>query len=316
MVRNITVEVTERMIYKELFYQVELGHYDRFQLLNNTALCALPVELVSVKSLRPAKHVEQTNTPTVSPTAMYDDDMYQVNSSLMKKCLNVTGLYRLSTNYTVPKLRDNSFHYTPDVRLTFTDTRARIVGCTVSGPYSLKIDSEKRSRQGWIALGMSCILFVSVFTGLVVQSYRRDRQRQESSSNKDQRKKPVIAQRKLDNMNHYQYFRTLPSGQVVRLPGMHPIAHPSQQHPYYKSPRPVLTVTRRHTKPATESTENQASHKDPPSSVPDYLKNIPNVSSDDDDDDESEDLSHNAGSRDVVCNPQYNETQLPTRPVI
>jgi hypothetical protein len=310
------------MLHQEIYYRVELGYYDRFRVLNNTALCALPLELIWANPVYPVKHFEETSTPTSSPTAQYNDDIYGVDSSFLSRCLNVTGRYRLSSNYTVPKLRDNSFHYTPDVRITFTDARARIVGCSVTGPYSLNVDSDKRSKQGWVALGMACVLFLSVFTGLVMRSIRSDQERMENNGNKDQRKKAVLAQRKLDDTNRYQYFRTLPNGQVVQLPGIHPIAHPSQQHPYYKSPRPVLTVTRRHTKGAATASallhdEQQTTQSDPnnPSSVPDYLKNIPNVSSDDDDD-ESEDLSHGVGSRDVVCNPQYNETQLPTRPVI
>jgi hypothetical protein len=226
----------------------------------------------------------------------------------------------LNTNYTVPAIRDNNFHYTPDIRLTFTDVQSRTVGCTVTGPYSLMMANDIQSERGLVALGIACILFVAVFAILLLLSYRRNEQRMVLINSKEQTRKATFAHRKRSSMNHYQYFRTLPNGQVVSLSGLHPISQSSQQH-FYKSPRPVLTATRRNNEQSKQSgahlqpsqLETQTQHQ-----LPEYLQNIPNdtTDDDDDDDDESEDDSRQPRSGLIISNPNYNETQLPTRPVI
>lgn len=367
--------VPNRMVDRTIYMQVELGFYDHFQVVNTTVLCALPVTLVKAfppKILQgPIVTVMTMNDTNATITdddadANDDDDDIFVNDDayVLSRCTNVSGRYHLSTFYHVPKINDNNLHYTPDIRLTFTDVQARKVGCTVSGPYSILVENDTRSEHGYIALAISCSIFIFVFAFLLMYSstYGKNRSSTNSNSKGDKMnaiddddddeilkttQKAILAQRRrLHHLNQYQYFRTLPNGQVIPLPGVQqipsktpaysPVAPkggdsatsvPSQQHfYYYKSPRPVITVTRhvsadRAVASGTTGTYQQASNASQNLSthqyqLPAYLQNIPNSSTDedeshDDDDDDDDDNRHQ-----LKTNPQYNETHLPTRPVI
>lgn len=379
------------MVDRTIYMQVEFGLYDRFQVVNTSVLCSLPVTLIKafpIKFLQGPIITDDmvyndnntTETTTDDDTTVIDDDDYYVNDDafVLSRCTNVSGRYHLSTFYYVPKIHDNNFHYTPDIRLTFTDVQARKVGCTVSGPYSLLVENDTRSERGYIALAISCCIFIFVFAFLLIynSSYGK-KLLSKNSTNKTNcnanpmddddddyeilrtTRKAILAQRRrLHNLNQYQYFRTLPNGQVIPLPGLQPIppktpTHsstppkdgeaaassstffgalaPSQQHfYYYKSPRPVITVTRHVPTTATVTTATAENHQSTAMSssavsqnissqqyqLPAYLQNMPNSSTTDDDESHDDDDDDDDDGHQLTSNPQYNETHLPTRPVI
>jgi hypothetical protein len=367
--------------------QIEFGLYDHFQVVNNSVLCSLPITLIKAFPIKilegPIVDAEMDNatnntSTTDDDTTIIDDDDLFVNDDayVLSRCTNVSGRYHLSTFYYVPKIQDTNLHYTPDVRLSFTDIQGRKVGCTVSGPYSLFVENDTRSQHGYVALGISCCILIFVFAFLLVysSSYGQkllsrhskntaDGKRQAINDDDDDdseilqiTRNAILAQRRrLQHLNQYQYFRTLPNGQVVPLPGLQAVppyaptvstaipkdatatpsqsaftglSPPHQNFYYYKSPRPVITVTRhipKGTKAIATTTGIQQvttgsailsqNIPSPQYQVPAYLQNIPDSSSGDDDSQEEGDDDDDAGHH-LTSNPRYNETHLPTRPVI
>lgn len=164
------------------------------------------------------------------------------------------GDYVLQSQFYVPRIiQDNSdFHFTPDLNLTFTDGNYNRLGCAVTGTTALHLEAERRHTIGMMALAFGLMIFGVVMGGLLLLAYRR-RKRLETLT---ERKTP-----------RYQYFRTLPNGQVVPIQHGHPAVpppqhmHPPPQAPYHMSPGAPQEAFQ-------------------------------------------------------ISNPAYNETQLPTRPVI
>eukprot|EP00977_Amphora_coffeiformis_P009167 scaffold2092_cov144-Amphora_coffeaeformis.AAC.8 len=170
------------------------------------------------------------------------------------------GEYVFESYFYLPKmLEDNSdFHFTPDINMTFTDGDMNRLGCAVTGTAAFHRQASRRHSLGMTALGFGLLVFGVVFGGLLILAYRR-RKRLES-----------LTERKVPR---YQYFRTLPNGQVVPLqPGQAP--GPPPPHP----------------------------HAPPPPQVPYHMP--PGM---------HPGTPHEAYQ---ISNPAYNETQLPTRPVI
>jgi hypothetical protein len=120
---------------------------------------------------------------------------------------------------------------------------------------------------------MALLVFGSLFAVLLVLSYRRRRRLQIREQQQQQR---------------FQYFRTLPNGQVVALP----------------SPRFVPPVHRPQQQPQLEP---------PPSSQPPRSTSSDDNSDNGDEDDDDEDDEDNELQ---ISNPAYNETRIPTRPII
>lgn len=340
--------IHNRIVDRTIYVQVEFGLFDRFKLVNATALCALNTTLV-----KPFRHQVAHKTTTAAATnnasnvgddATYyytDDDSngddtisYDDTVLLYGSCLNVSGRYHVSSYFTVPKTPDTGYHYTPDIRLTFTDDQSRRVGCAATGPYSLLVANDVRAENGLIALAIACSVFIVIFSLLLLVSNFRKIEPGHATAAEQQK------QRQLQFQNH-QYFRTLPNGQVMQLPipptphgnpavstvfggSSYPYTNQQQQF-FHKSPRPVLTATRRYA-PATIQNEASADASNRPSkqgqqpsssaqhsSNAAYLLNINNcATSEDDDEDEDDDDDR----RQISTNPMYNETQLPTRPVI
>lgn len=158
--------------------------------------------------------------------------------------------------YLPEMLEDNSdFHFTPDINMTFTDGNYHRLGCAVTGTAALRLQASRRRKIGMAALGFGLVVFGVVFGGLLFLAYRR-RKRLESLTEK--------------KVPRYEYFRTLPNGQVVPMqagqvpnPPLHPSAPPQMPYPM------------------------------PPGMPPGPPQEAFQIS-----------------------NPAYNETQLPTRPVI
>jgi hypothetical protein len=154
----------------------------------------------------------------------------------------------LQNSFYLPQLVNDlqDFHFTPDVNLTFTDGSGSRLGCVVTGAPAAHRHADRRGAMGMLALGLALVVFTFVLGSLLVLARRR-RKRLES-----------LAERKTQR---YQYFRTLPNGQVVPISQ----AQAAQAQPVY-----------------------------PPRQLP------------------------SGGPSDAyhISNPAYNETQLPTRPVI
>jgi len=153
------------------------------------------------------------------------------------------GSYMLQTYFSVPSIKDNSFHYTPDIKVTFYNPYGKRVGCSTTGTVAMLRSADSKATHGWIALGFSIVAFLSIFALLLYLSYRRKKRLEKKTEEKRQ---------------PYQYFQTLPNGQVV------PYSPPSSE-----------SSTRRQ-ESRTEDTENALN----------------------------------------ISNPSYNETHIPTRPII
>ena len=166
------------------------------------------------------------------------------------------GDYLLQSQFYIPQtIPDNDeFHFTPDVNLTFTDSNYNRLGCAVTGTTALHLQAERRHVFGMMALAFGLIIFGVVTGGLLLLAYRR-RKRLETLT---ERKTP-----------RYQYFRTLPNGQVVPIQHGHPAVPPAAHIQVAPPPRMPYNVA-----PGAPQEAFQ------------------------------------------ISNPTYNETQLPTRPVI
>lgn len=191
---------------------------------------------------------------------MYNHFETVITSSSICQSLNVSptyeggaecpnpGYFTLSAYYTIPSMRDYTFHYTPDIKLTFTDPRTgQRIGCATTGTVAIHRRNDIKARHGLVALGLSVVTFCFVFGLLLFLSYKRKKRLEELKEKKQQ--------------HNYHYFKTLPSGQVVPLPG-------------------GKLATVRETGPPLASIEADSD-------------NAMNIS-----------------------NPAYNETQIPTRPII
>jgi hypothetical protein len=234
-----------------IFVDIELGVYDIFQsVATQTDLCN-----------------------TLSATAQDGSN---------KTCPEA-GKYVVQTYYTVPSIRDYGFHYTPDVRLTFTDESSNRLGCSTTGTVAMHVTADHKAAQGMLALGISCIAFLVVFAVLLYLSHRRRKRLEKLTQHKTSR--------------HSRYFRTLANGQVIPLPsggtGRSQSSQSQQQNQQsvppnqpsggYRNPLPLVRVS---------SSESGVS--------------IGGDST----------TSQGARMQHPINNPSYNETQLPTRPII
>ena len=180
------------------------------------------------------------------------------------------GDYVLQSQFYIPEtIPDNDdFHFTPDVNLTFTDANYNRLGCAVTGTTAFHLQAERRHGFGMMALAFGLTIFGVVMGGLLLLAYRR-RKRLETLT---ERKTP-----------RYQYFRTLPNGQVVPIQQGHPAVPPPQHmHPQHMHPQQMHPQHMHHA--ATSPPYNMG-----PGAPQEAFQ---------------------------ISNPAYNETQLPTRPVI
>jgi hypothetical protein len=251
-----------------LYAQVELGLYDRFTVVQQpTSLC-----LLNVMQLSMAADSTSDTDPSACPHA---------------------GVYEWTAVYAVPVFADSTFHYTPDVRLTFLNDDGQRVGCVVTGPIALRAAADAKAVAGLIALGISVTVFMGIFAALLFLSHRRrqglERLRLAGGN--------ATTGAHATGAMQYQYFRTLPNGQVVPVVG---------------HPRPSFTSMSQHSRVTASSTTTTT--RDRPGSARPSTSSLPMRSTvqapdDSDDDDDSENALN-------ISNPAYNETQLPSRPII
>jgi hypothetical protein len=196
------------------------------------------------------------------------------------------GYYQLQTYYTVPQTRDYTFLFTPDVQFFFDDDQGRRLGCVTTGTMALHQRADSKAQQGLVALGVSIVVFLLLFGVLLYFSYRRKKRIQHLAEQK--------------TLQRYQYFRTLPNGQVVPMQGGL-CAGPSSGPSASVSLPPPTPLSTFHSHPnATLCRGN------PLTPVP------------------SSDVSaHGISSRTAlalealnISNPSYNEPQIPTRPLL
>ena len=233
------VRIPKEMRVESIYLEVETGVYDRFQSVVYGSLCQMNV-------------VQSSSDISVNAV-----DDYWADTS---ECPH-PGSYLLTTYYTVPTLRDYNFHYTPDVRLTFTNPQGRRIGCVLSGPSAIHRYNEQRSIHGLAALGLSLLAFLCIFGSLLHLSHMRKK-----------RLEYIREKRNLQrNGSHYQYYRTMPDGRVAR----------------------------------TDNGQTDSNQRVP---EPRQLRNA-TLHSEVDDDEDSDDALN-------ISNPEYNETHVPTRPII
>jgi hypothetical protein len=114
------------------------------------------------------------------------------------------GSYQIYTTYQMPSIHDSSLHYTPDIKLSFTNSEGETVGCATTGTVAEHHYQDKRATTGLIALGLGLLVFLMVFASLLHLSHRRKK-----------RLETVLENRK----QSYHYFRALPNGQVIPMHG-------------------------------------------------------------------------------------------------
>jgi hypothetical protein len=215
-----------------VYVEIEFGIYDNFQMVYYGSLCQMDVS--------------QNQSFLINDEV----DDYWGDASVCPH----PGSYNLQTYYAVPSIRDYAFHYTPDIRMTFTNEYKKVIGCVVSGPSALRLSSERRALQGFLVLSGALIVFLCIFGGLLLLAHRRK-----------QRLKMIRNKKNLHASGlNYPYLRTAPDGHVSA-----PFNQPEQL------PTPRI-----------------ANHA---------------ISEDEDED------SENALN---ISNPAYNETHMPTRPII
>jgi hypothetical protein len=191
------------------------------------------------------------------------------------------GVYQWTAYYTVPAFSsDASLHYTPDARLVFATSTGQRVGCVVTGPIALRTMADRHAVAGLVALGTAIAVFLGLFAALLVLTHRR----KERVRLLAQQQQYGGGTSNTSSSSRAQYFRTLANGQVV------PVVS-SAQHGWHP---PVLPPRRLPTRPPLRQ----------------QLPEDRNDSVDDDDDDDSSADALN------ISNPAYNETQLPSRPII
>lgn len=232
-----------------IYTSIELGVYDIFQrVTSKTDLCN-----------------------TLSPIA----------SDGSSRTCPQSGNYVTETYYTVPSIRDYGFHYTPDVRLTFTDETGNRLGCATTGTVAMHVTADHKAAQGMLALGISCIAFLLVFALLLFLSHRRRKRLEQITAHRTSR---------------YRYFRTLPSGQVIPLPsGGQSVQPQSQSHSQNQQSLQEQQIQQvyRNTLPLVRVSSSESIGGDSTSTT-----------------------SRGARMHHPINNPAYNETQLPTRPII
>jgi hypothetical protein len=220
----------------------------------------------------------------------------------------------METSLTVPSNRDYGFHYTPDIRFSFTDGAGNRLGCATTGTVAMHVSADNKAAQGMWALGISCIAFIIVFGLLLYLSYRRNN-----------RLKNLVKSR-------YRYFRTLPNGQVIPIAGSQQgqqrqsLQQQQQQHiqqqqqqqqmqqkqKQYRSP-PIVRISSTGTMTIVRATSSHGidniggDNNNDDCSVADSSQMSVDMSTDD---------SNYNHSRRPISNPSYNETHLPTRPII
>lgn len=224
------MEIPDGLNTPIVYLSIELGIYDQFQKMENTSLCQLQI-------------TQQSNF--MDPSETIDD--YWNDATVCPH----PGIYQLETYYTVPSIDDYSLHYTPDVRLIFSNTHGRRIGCVLTGPAAIHLYNERKALHGLVFLASALVVFLGVFAILLYMSYLRKVRLEQ-------------LREKLRNQQggrpRSQYFRTLPNGHVPPLaPRLHRTAEASDEE-------------------------------------------------EDDDDDDDDALQ--------ISNPAYNETQIPTRPII
>ena len=197
----ITVSIPTELSGSAVGLQVESGLYDSFRtVLNVSSLC-------------------------------YDLNVYPTYQDNLQ--CPMAGQYTLKTSYRVPTIRDYTFQYTPDVKLTFFNQQGRRVGCATTGTAALHRVADRQATRGLVALGISVVAFCVIFALLLYLSYRRKKRLE------------FRHQKKAAEKMSYHYFKTLPSGQVVPLPGNPPptnamnISNPAYNEPQIPT-RPII----------------------------------------------------------------------------
>ena len=241
------------MDYDYIFLTVELGLYDVFQ---EAAIYGSDNDDGDDDAFAPASLCQMNVIQGQADTTYYSGE-YGDSSECP-----FPGTYRLITYYKVPAITDTHFKYTPDIRFTLWNANNQRIGCVVTGPSALHSAADRKAAHGLVALAIALSIFLLLFAVLLFLSHRR--------------KKRIEALREKrggggsigsgTGSRAYQYFRTLPNGQVIPLP-------------------------------ATTS---------PPSRRP--VRPIPEDLEEDDDEDDDDALN--------ISNPAYNETHMPTRPII
>lgn len=256
-----------------LYVQVELGMYDRFSIVQQpTALCQLNVVQLNYFG----------DDATAATTTNAQE--YQASASVDPTECPHAGVYQWTASYTVPaSSADSSLHYTPDVRLTFTNDRGERVGCVVTGPIALRSRADAKAVAGLVALGIAVLVFLGIFAALLFLSHRRKKrlERMRLNNNSGSTNSCSNQSTAASTAMQYQYFRTLPNGQVVPVTG----------HPPVRQQRPMP----------------QQQHAQQQQHLQQQLQHHHHHIAEDDDD--SEDALN-------ISNPAYNETQLPSRPII
>lgn len=219
----------------------------------------------------------QMNVAQLESDTSYYTDMNSRNDST--EC-PFPGSYLLTAYYKVPAIADYTFHYTPDVRLQFLNTQGQRIGCVVTGPAALHHIAEIKAKHGLLALIIAISIFLLLFAILLHLSHRRKK-----------RLETLWKQRSNSNSNHH------------RQQQQHPLTQQQQQQ-HNQQQMYVRTLPNGQV-PALPQQRRGAGVVGP--CIPEASNE--DAGSEEEDDDENHDILN-------ISNPAYNETHVPTRPII
>ena len=274
-----------------LYVTMQSGFFNRFvTLYHDYHLCEMDITSATTGS--------STTCPT--PGKYYMQIYFQVPSYTE----GTTG-----SGYTSPRsdddnddatlsVEDASMHYTPDIRFVFANAQKSIVGCASTGAAAWNNDHSTKTWYGMTALGMAVSGLLLTFALMLWMNHLR-RKRLEEQQGKQQAAAAAAAPQRM-----YQYFKTLPNGQVVPIPhGMLPVLGRQRRPPLRMPPppppyppqfvHPPHVILPAHSVDSTTGMDSNGAVAATTAHGRHSNNHIP-----------------------MISNPSYNETLLPTRPVI
>ncbi|KAL7566767.1 hypothetical protein ACA910_019364 [Epithemia clementina (nom. ined.)] len=356
-IRETKATSWEQSYANELIYvSMESGFYNHYTtIFTKKLLCQMNISTETTGSgsvcPTPGKYYMQIfyDVPSYlassssSSTTSYDNYNYNYNNNNNNKNNDHDNdNYNKDNNNDdyVRAKEDATMHYTPDLRFIFTNAQGTIVGCASTGAAAWNHERANKSYDGMIALTIAVSAFLILFAFLLCMNHQRRK-----------RLERLMERRHKAANRMYQYFKTLPNGQVV----------PTMPNFYHHHPTPAvgsgnsaeLLQQQQQQQQLQQQQQQQEFHarnlnamaNDNPGHAEQqqYNRNLQPANSLDSTSglDSNSGVagntssgyqhhplphhhgrvpygnhSHNNNTIPMISNPSYNETHLPTRPVI
>ena len=113
---------------------------------------------------------------------------------------------------------EETLHYTPEIRFIFTTGQEQdqqgtiIVGCATTGAAAWNKGQTNKAQQGVWVLAVAILCLLLIFATLLYMSHQRRKRLERLMERSKKTPKQEHVERR------YQYFSTLPNGQVIPIP--------------------------------------------------------------------------------------------------